>query len=59
VCDYFHVTMHDRKKRGCYIHTSNKECVDPRRTMNIKKEFESDELRFFLYIFIKIQKKDL
>jgi hypothetical protein len=51
--------MHDRKKRGCYIHTSNKECVDPRRTMNIKKEFESDELRFFLYIFIKIQKKDL
>jgi hypothetical protein len=36
--------MHDRKKRGCYIHTSIKECVDPRRTMNIQKEFESDEL---------------
>jgi hypothetical protein len=50
--------MHDRKKRGCYyIHASIKECVDPRRTMNIQKEFESDELRFYLYIFIKIQER--
>jgi hypothetical protein len=49
--------MHDRKKRGCYIHTSIKECVDPRRTMNIQKESESDELRFYLYIFIKIQER--
>jgi len=25
--------------------------------MNIQKEFESDELRFYLYIFIKIQER--
>ena len=55
--------MHDRKKekkkRGCYIHTSITECVDPRRTMNIQKEFESDELRFYLHIFIKIQERSI
>ena len=53
MCDYFHVTMHDKKEeeKGCYIHTSIKECVDPRRTMtHPKAEFEIDELRFYLYI---------
>ena len=50
LCHYAVCTTEKREDAIIFMHQS-------RRTMNIQKEFESDELRFYLYIFIKIQER--
>jgi len=55
VCDYFH---HDRKKeRILYSYINQRICGSKENNERPKAEFESDELRFYLYIFIKIQER--